>query len=105
MSRQPAKKGAGCLDIFLVKAKGEGPSSKPCPAAGFPAPEAGARLGVWFQACFPQKGASALRWPFRHAVSIFAAVDRPSFSVACSRILYFKILPAAFIGNSATKSM
>ena len=29
----------------------------------------------------------------------------PNFSTASSRILYFKILPAAFIGNDLTKSI
>lgn len=40
-----------------------------------------------------------------YAVTMLFAFCSPSFSTACSRILYFRILPAAFIGNSSTKSM
>ena len=39
-----------------------------------------------------------------YAVSIAAAFCRPSFSIAASRIWYFGIFPAAFIGNSLIKS-
>ena len=38
------------------------------------------------------------------AVTMLLSACRLSFSSACSRILYFIILPAAFIGNSVTKS-
>ncbi len=40
-----------------------------------------------------------------YAVSTLLAAVRPSLATACSRILYFMILPAAFMGNSLTKSI
>ena len=42
---------------------------------------------------------------FPQAVSMPAAFCSFSFSMACSRILYLRILPAAFIGKPSTKSM
>ena len=39
-----------------------------------------------------------------HAVSIEFALCSFSFSTASSRILYFKILPAALVGKASTKS-
>ena len=38
------------------------------------------------------------------AVTILLAFCNPNFSIASSRILYFNILPAAFIGKEDTKS-
>lgn len=47
---------------------------------------------------------TAARPRFYYAVSISAAFWSLSFSMAASRILYFMILPAAFIGNESTIS-
>ena len=40
-----------------------------------------------------------------YAVTILLAFCRPSCSTAFSRILYLRILPAAFIGNASTNEM
>ena len=42
---------------------------------------------------------------FYYAVTTLFAFCKPSFSTASSRILYLRILPAAFIGKPFTKSI
>ncbi len=65
---------------------------------------------VWKECCIFQKtGESAETLPPHspcfYAVSMLAAFCSLSFSMACSRILYLRILPAAFMGKAGTKSM
>ena len=42
--------------------------------------------------------------PVSYAVTMASAAWSLSFSTACSRILYLRILPAAFMGKESTKS-
>ena len=51
------------------------------------------RTGSFTSVCFP------------YAVTMLAALCSLSFSMASSRILYLRILPAAFMGKAGTKSM